>query len=67
MIGCSTLVELAQGFGLVTSDPFSRELGGVWASSIAEEFASSFLTSTESDFTLRMHKVSTSLNAHQSK
>ena len=26
------LLELAQGFGLVTPDPFaSRELGGVWA------------------------------------
>ena len=32
MIGCSTLLELAQGFGLVTPDPFSScELGGVWA------------------------------------
>ena len=32
MIGCSTFLELAQGFGLVTPDPFSsRELGAVWA------------------------------------
>ena len=32
MIGRSTFLELAQGFGLVTPDPFSsRELGGVWA------------------------------------
>ena len=32
MIGCSTFLELAQGLGLVTPDPFSsRELGGVWA------------------------------------
>ena len=32
MIGHSTILELAQGFGLVTPDPFSsRELGGVWA------------------------------------
>ena len=32
MIGHSTFLELAQGFGLVTPDPFSlRELGGVWA------------------------------------
>ena len=32
MIGRSTFLEPAQGFGLVTPDPFSsRELGGVWA------------------------------------
>ena len=32
MIGRSTFLELAQGFGLVTPDPFSsRKLGGVWA------------------------------------
>ena len=32
MIGHPTFLELAQGFGLVTPDPFSsRELGGVWA------------------------------------
>ena len=31
MIGCSMLLELAHGLGLVTPDPFSsRELGGVW-------------------------------------
>ena len=31
MIGRSTFLELAQGFGLETPDPFSsRELGGVW-------------------------------------
>ena len=31
LIRRSKLLELAQGFGLVTPDPFSRELGGVWA------------------------------------
>ena len=32
MIDRSMLLELAQGFGLVTPDPFSlHELGGVWA------------------------------------
>ena len=32
MIGCSTFLELAQRFGLVTPDAFSsHELGGVWA------------------------------------
>ena len=31
MIGYSTFLELAQGFGLVTPAPFSsRELGVVW-------------------------------------
>ena len=32
LIGRFMLLELAQGFGLVTPYPFSsRELGGVWA------------------------------------
>ena len=32
LIGWSTVLELAQGFGLVTPDPFSScELGRVWA------------------------------------
>ena len=26
-----TILELIQGFRLVTPDPFSRELGGFWA------------------------------------
>ena len=31
LIGCSMLLELAQGSGLVTPDPFSlRELGGMY-------------------------------------
>ena len=42
---------------------------GLWSVSIAEQFVSSFLTSTESDitFTPRMHKVSTGANTHQSE
>ena len=31
LIGCSKPLELAQGFGLVTPDPFLCELGGIWA------------------------------------
>ena len=39
---------------------------GLWSVSMAEQFASCFLTSAESDFTFtpRMHKVSTGPNAH---
>ena len=38
MIGRSMFLELAQGFGLVTPDPFSsRELGGVWARDYGNE------------------------------
>ena len=39
---------------------------GQWSGSTTEQFASSFLTSTRSDFTFtpRMHKVSTGPNAH---
>ena len=42
---------------------------GLWSASTAEQFASSFLTSAESDFTFppRMHKVSTRHKAHRSK
>ena len=39
-IARSTLLELAQGFGLVAPDPFSsREQGGVWAQDYKEEKA----------------------------
>ena len=39
---------------------------GLWSLSTVEQFASSFLTSTGSDFmfTPRMHKISTGPNAH---
>ena len=42
---------------------------GLWSLSTAEQFASSFLTSTGSDFTFipRMHKISTGPNAYQSE
>ena len=41
----------------------------LWSLSTAEQFASSFLTSTGSDFTFtpRMHKISTGPNAHRSE
>ena len=36
LIGCSMLLQLAKGFGLVTPDPFSsHELGMVWAQGYA--------------------------------
>ena len=48
----------------------SRKNGhGIWSVSTAKQFASSFLTSTGSDFifTPRMHKVSTGSDAHLSE
>ena len=50
LISRSKLLELSQGFGLVTPDPFSsRELGGVWARDYSEvilEFVLSYAYSS---------------------
>ena len=42
---------------------------GLWSLSTVEQYASSFLTSTGSDFrcTARMHKISAGTNTHRSE
>ena len=55
MIGRSMFLELAQGFGLVTPDPFSsHELGGVWARDYLFPSPFTFLLPSPSSFRLAL-------------